>query len=64
MVWVLIPGFDPFADVGLQRPPAFVHAAAKKLVGEVAEPAFALVDPHEPVGVKCRWKLGVGSARR
>lgn len=36
---------DPVADVFFQCGNAFVGAAAGELVGEVAEPAFHLVDP-------------------
>ena len=43
---VLVPLFDPVADVGFQGLDRLVDAAADLLVGQVAEPALDLVDPR------------------
>lgn len=37
--WVLVPGVDPLADVGVQGADGAVCAAAQELGGELAEPA-------------------------
>ena len=43
---VLVPGFDPGADVGFEFFDAAVGAAAQFAVGQLGEPAFDEVEPR------------------
>src|ERR1700704_5550955 len=44
--WVLVPGLDPLADVGVQRADGAVRAATQELGGELAEPPLHEVYPR------------------
>ena len=58
---VVVPGFDPVANVFLQCCNAFVYTTAEQLVGQECEPSLDLIDPRGPgrgeVDVKT-WVLG------
>src|SRR5580692_11603556 len=52
---VLVPGGDPVADVGFERPDAQVRATTYLLVGQLAEPALDHVQPRS----RCRREMQV-----
>lgn len=61
--WVLVPGFDPVADVFLQGLDAAVVAAVEQVLGEVGQEALDLVDPRGVGRVWWAWKRGSSGDR-
>jgi YD repeat-containing protein len=58
--WILVPGFDPGADVGLEGLDAFVDAALQQFGGQLAEPALHHVEPGGAGGDEVGVEAGVG----
>jgi hypothetical protein len=65
-VWagVVVPGFDPTADVGVERAGVSVRGPLDFLVGEFREPPLDEVQSQLDVGVECDTKRRCAATHR